>query len=289
MRKVSFTTALKICAVGYLFLIAGCPILPKLSEEDQLARIDDAGAAKDTTPSPDSTFPNTALGDRLRAHLVILALPAETLEEAEKRFDDSLAGLREDAAGSSALLSQAYFSMAEDRYYDRWAIVKTLADLESGAAYDSLRKIGMTPIPPERNMNTHLFSTQEEEIMIRLRAVDGLAALAKRGHRAANKDLYTIAVAENLNSAVRRRAIKGYLAAGSDSDTRAKLLLQSLPPELHGIVTLRPTDPVEFQKRVADYITIDSENTQSDLEEEKLPPADDVAPVITYKKGTGND
>ena len=260
-----------------------------LSEEDQSARQDDAGADKNETPATVELFPETALGLQLREHMLTLALPAEQPEEADQRYAESLAVLQQSADEAVKLLEGAYHRIEPTRYFERWGLAKTLADLETPAAYGILASIARAPIPPERNEDLHHFSTQEEEIMIRLRAVEGLTLLAASGHEAADAELLSLATdSPEQNLAIQSRAIKGYLRADpNDGKARASLLQSRLPEEMHGIVTLDVTPQNEFEARVSELATISDEDTTQDAAEEGLP--DDAAPAAQHPTGGQNN
>lgn len=259
-----------------------------LPEEDRRARVDDNGADKNVPPQEVELFPDTKLGLKLREHMLALALPAEMPEDADRRYTESLAELRKSPQEVVKLLAGAYRKIEPTRYFERWCLAKTLADLEAPAAYETLPSIARTPLPPERNKDPHHFSTQEEEVIIRLRAVDGLALLAAQGHEAAKADLLSLAIKPSYpNRAIQTRAIKGYLRSGSDYEARAKLLRGQLPKEMHSIVTIDVTPQKEFEARVSELASIAKENTTGDAAEERLP--DTEAPEARRTPGGQDD
>lgn len=248
-------------------------------EPDRVDRIDDAGEVHPDASSRDELFPATETGRLIRNHLEIIGLPAENLETADRNYRSSLAELRSRGTETAAILATAYDSIETSRYVERWEIVKTLADIEVAEAYQSLSEVALAPIPPERSQNLHHYSTQEQEAMIRLRAIEGLALLAAEGQRAAEEDLRKLALEGNgVNTAIQLRAIKAYLRAGSDYDERVRYLKNELPANLHGIVTLDVTPREEFEARVKELATVAGEDTTGDNAEE--PTTDDGAPTV---------
>lgn len=244
----------------------------ELSEEDRLAREDDKADKPKEPPAESELFPDTELGRKLRHHMEVLALPAETLEEADRRYQESLREIRKHHREAAELLAQAYEKAPADWYFDRWALVKALADLESGHAYQVLSTLAASKVPAEASENRHYYSTQEQEVMIRLRAVDGLRDLAAQGHEGADQDLLRIAADPATPGAVKGHAIKGYLGAGKDTAERAKTLRGRLPRELHELITLEATPPDVFHRRVkAQLARLSEEKTSEDAQEEKLP------------------
>jgi hypothetical protein len=267
--------------------VTSCKRATQLSEEDRLARVDDKGADKSETPRDNEIFPATEFGLKLKAHMLIMALPTEMPEEADRRYSESLAELRKSQAEVVQLLTGGYNKIEATRYFERWGLTKTLADLNATEAYETLVSIARAPLPPELNKDLHHFSTQEEEVMIRLRAIEGLTALATQGHEKAGADLLALAIEPKYqNRAVQTRAIKGYLRAGQDHEARAKLLQDRLPKEMHGVVTLNVTPQKEFETQVNGLASIAEEKTTRDKTEEGLP--EEGAPV-TRPKGEGQD
>lgn len=270
------------CAAGIVLSVA-CQARAELAQDDKLGRVDDHGAAPTRPPPADvELFPDTEAGRRLREHLLAVALPSEQPAEADRRYARSLDGLRRNPAESAKLIEQAYAKADAARYFDRWALIKTAADLQAAQAYGLLSRVARAPLPPETNKDTHLFSSQDEEVAVRLRAVDGLTALAGKADRRAEADLLALASDEKANSAVRRRAIKGYLRAGSDYPVRERLLKSRLPTSLHGTVTLKTTPHEEFDAKVKALATVTGEPPARDRAEEKLP--EDRAPTAKAAK-----
>jgi hypothetical protein len=266
--RIIFFLLLVVAAVG----LTGCEATRDLSEEDRLARKDDKGADTGKKPEEGELFPDTPIGQKLRNHMNVLTLPAETLEEADSRYAKSLGELRKDPKEVIKLLAEAYRNIEENRYFERWGLVKTLGDLRNDEAYTTLSSIAKSAIPVEKSEDLHHFSTQEEEQIIRLPAVEGLAALASQGHKAAERDLLNLAV-EPLYPyfAVKKRAIKGYLKAGRDTKARIRFLKSKLPLDLHEIVTLEVTSPEEFQAKVRELTSVSPDETTKDTAEEQLP------------------
>lgn len=266
--RIIFFLLLVVAAVGLI----GCEATQDLSEEDRLARKDDKGADPGKKPEEGELFPDTPMGQELRNHMKVLLLPAETLEEADGRYAKSVGELRRNPKEVIELLTEAYRNIEENRYFERWGLVKTLGDLQDDEAYATLSSIAKSPIPIEKSEDLHHFSTQEEEQMIRLRAVEGLVGLASQGHEAAEQDLLNLAVDPLYPYfSVKKRAIKGYLQAGRDTETRIKLLKSKLPVDLHDIVTLEVTSPEDFQAKVRELTSVSPEETTTDAAEEQLP------------------
>jgi len=274
-----------IAVLLFWFFGRGIVEQPTLSEEDQQARIDDKSMDQGTPPQDVEVFPDTELGQKLKQHIRIIALPAENMAEADENYSKSLVELRKTPAEAVKLLDEAYQKIEDRHYFNRWAMVNTLGDLAHAEAYKSLTSIAHTAIPAEKSGDLHHFSSQEEEIIIRVRAVEGLATLAKQGNKDADQTLLDLALNSPLNSAIQLRAIKGYLNAGRDTDVRVKTLTRKLDKSLHDVITAQVTPPEEFAKRVEELTSVSPEKTNLDASEEKLPVSDvPRLPVNTTKQ-----
>jgi hypothetical protein len=203
-----------------------------------------ASAQSATTPTLQdgkAMFPDTEAGRRLTAHWQVATTPRRTAAEADREYQQSIRELRKDAASSARLLREAYWNTPEEHQESRFIHASTLGDLESDEALEPLREIATDPIMPERFEDPHAHSSQSEERVIRMVAVDGLAALAKAGNADADEMLLEIATnsAYDDQRGTRIRAIRGYLAAGPDTLVRAKTLRDATPESLHWAISLR--------------------------------------------------
>jgi hypothetical protein len=175
-------------------------------------------------------------------------VPSPTLAEAEQKHAASLRQLRANAKEASALLAQNYRTSFQDHYTSRWIAASTLTKLETDHAYEPLREITLSQLPPPPSEPAHDEPTQIHELTYRMVAADGLAKLARQGNRKAEADLLAIATGElgEVARVVRVRAIKGYLGAGPDTERRAALLREQLPESEHGAITLKTVTKQEF-------------------------------------------
>ena len=214
---------------------------------------DEAGAPDLYLDARDDPFPDSEAGRALHRHMVLMSTPAPTLEEARERVAASLERLRADPAGNAGVLAETYERLDEGEYLLRWTLMRMLADLETGESRDLLAAVAHAPLPPERLEDTHYGSTRERELTIRLRAVEGLSALARAGDRSAEEDLLKLASRGEEGTGVQLRAIKGYLSAGGDSRERAALLSRALPESLHDVLTVEVTSAEEFEARNAEF------------------------------------
>jgi cbb3-type cytochrome oxidase subunit 3 len=235
------------------------------NEEDRIALQQDSAASDNSQPQDPIVFPNTPVGNLLQNHMMVLAMPAETIEEADAKLAASLAELKKNKEEAVSLLADAYKKTEARHYFNRWGLVKTLGDLESNTATKHLTDIALAPIPQETSKDLHHFSTQEEEVIIKVRAIEGLGTLAKAGDRTADAVLLRLALdSTNKNTAIQLRAIKAYLRAGKDTNERAKLLTSRLDKSMHDIITTAVTAPEEFTQKMETIKQLSADSTKGE-------------------------
>ncbi len=235
----------------------------EMNEEDRRALVEDSATATTSQPHDSVVFPNTALGNQLKDHMMILSMPAETIEEADAKYNASITELKKNATEAIVLLNDAYNKTEAKHYFNRWGIVKTMGELENPSAVKPLADIAFSKIGPEESKDLHHFSSQEEEAVIRIRAIEGLGLLAKQGDAYADRTLLQIALDSTIsNSAMRLRAIKAYLRSGKNTDERAKLLSSRLDKSWQDVITTSVTSPEEFIKKMDSITKLSDEKTK---------------------------
>lgn len=135
-----------------------------------------------------------------------------TGSQAEAHYQDSLRRLKERAAEVAPMVDQMYRASETDDYFKRWKLVHVMGELDVAPAVRSLREIALSPIPRERAPGVLARAgDREQETMIRLRALSGLARHARRGDREALASLRQSLRAKDR--AVRATAVYEYLQA----------------------------------------------------------------------------
>lgn len=192
-------------------------------------------------PRDPFSFPITDAGSMLKKHMDVAVGHGK---DAETIYQTSLRALRARAQEVTPLLLNSYRSMPEQQYMARWLVAETLRELRTPIALEALHEIARDPIPEERWRDySHRFS-QDQEAAIRVTAVEGLGLLAQGGEQRA--DQYLLEFVNHKNLAVRRTAIRAYLAAGKDYMTRQSTMQRILPKEDHPLITLDTTDPTKI-------------------------------------------
>ena len=270
---------LLIVGLLYWFLIRKPGGEKGMDEEDRLALVADVALNDDSQPHDSIVFPASTLGGQLQEHMMVLAMPAETIEEADLNYQNSINELKKNAGQAVILLSDAYKKTEAKHYFNRWGIVKTLGDIEDISAYPTLADIVRSDIPPETSSDLHHFSTQEEEVIIRIRAIESLGMLARSGSKASDSLLLRLALDSTItNSAIRIRAIKSYLKAGKNSEERLRILRSRIGEDYRDMVTLSVTPPEEFIKNMEAIKNLSADSTR--LEDFDKPQTNTPSPKI---------
>jgi hypothetical protein len=159
-------------------------------------------------------------------------------DDAEEEYQQALRMLRERPFDAAIELARQECSTRPEDYATRWAMVYAAAALEHRAALPLLKNIVLTPIPPERSDDPHA-STVAEETIIRTTAVDGIAALARRGEEEAVEALQEFVDLPSFS--IRRAAIHGLLASPRGDDLRNRLR-ECLPKDQVFLLDLKQVD-----------------------------------------------
>jgi hypothetical protein len=209
----------------------------------------DEGQADPARPTTSDFFPHGALGDLLRNHMKLMTgvgqNPKQNFQDAENAYQDSLRDLRKRGSEVIPILYHAYEQHKktdERNYFRRWALVETIRELQHDTAVRPLAQIAISRIPPERFKTDPERSSVDEEIRIRVTALEGLGLLVQKDEEAENTLLSLI---KNQHLGIRRAAIRGYLAAAPNAheqQRRSEKLKAELPHADHHLITVATTD-----------------------------------------------
>lgn len=233
----SITRGLGVAVLLPALLVPGCgPEVPqqKSISEPPVAVARHPAAATKIVQEIGAVLPAGSAGDPLRAYLLLDATPPNQLQP--NALPDALNALRSAPLESVRVLQEAYRKLDRPRYSARWNVARTLAALEVPEAAPALAAIASAPVPAAAPPEAEA-SAREEEVLIRMRATHGLAALARAGcgpAEAALKRLF-----QHENATVREVAIRGYLKAAPDQQRRERELRSQLPARDLGALSLR--------------------------------------------------
>lgn len=186
-------------------------------------------------------FPDTPAGRALSSHFQTIYA---TGPEAEASYQASLSELRTHEAEAVAVLLEAYDSTDKALYSGRWTFIQTLSDLRLEAALEPLVRIANEPVPPpEEIAMDDIVNPFEEEVILRMTAIQGLGHLAVRDDRAAEAlgELTRHDVLAVREEAM--RALAGAIRAVKDRE-RIAYLKRFLPEDFELILDLSQDRPV---------------------------------------------
>lgn len=158
---------------------------------------------------------------------------------AEEAYAAALGALRERSFEAVLEIARLENACETWDYPTRWGLVHAAASLEQPAALPFFRSLVLTPIPPERGVDPHSFSTVAEETILRTTAVDGVAVLARAGSREAVETLLDFLSVPSFS--VKRAAVQGLLAADEGESLRDRIE-KRLCPEDRMLLDIRPLD-----------------------------------------------
>jgi hypothetical protein len=196
-------------------------------------------------------------------------------EGADAAYREAIRQLgQHDGAAISRLVQAQYQALPAERYIERWALVKLLADLARPQALTFLDGILATPVPPEslpqeEAEHPHAFSAAMEEALIRTTAVEALRRLYEAGVAEARQRM--LDRAGNDSYSVRRALVMALRRIGVEEGTLRERFN-------------RPGDEALFRIRQVDAGSV-YQPTRSDVPDKpdrgSLPPPDLAAPPAT--------
>lgn len=152
--------------------------------------------------------------------------------EAEANYQGSIRRLRATQGATAALIAR-YQALGDANPQERWQVVETLRELAAPQSLPFLIRIASTPVRPERGVEEA--GKAEIEVIIRATATDAIAAIARRRNPVAERTL--LALVRSPEILVRRRAIRGYLEIGGDTEARRALLMRVVRPADRDMIT----------------------------------------------------
>lgn len=213
-----------------LLFAAGCRSDEK-KEQSKLAE------DSSSTINLDTIYPNTAAGKVVQEHI---KASMGNGEDAEARYQQSLGLLRKEPGAGEALYS-TYLKVPEQNYFLRTLLVEGLKELHAPDALRYLSEIANQKIPPNRVPESAEINTRQDEVVIRVTAVEGISALAADSVEAAEKELTGLIAHEDLT--VRQMAVRGYLNSKfGNAKEKIEMLRRRLPQQEHWYITTDTTN-----------------------------------------------
>lgn len=161
-------------------------------------------------------------------------------DDAEMRYQQALAALREADGDAIDALSQELAASDEGNYVNRWVLVQLLSDLQDPRALRVLHRVVGSPLPENRSLDPH-GSAAARELVVRTAAVEGIARLAGSGSTEARDALFGY-----LSHPVRSIRIAAVLACVEQGGDRArKEVRRRLPKSDQWMLDIRRVHPRE--------------------------------------------
>jgi len=154
------------------------------------------------------------LAIQLRDHL---AIGLEIKQFNPRAYRENLKHLKQNPIKASQALIEEYHHQPEERYYPRWLLVHTVREINHPASKEFYVELLNSEIPKEQETDTHLSSTVENELVIRLAAIHGLEELAKSGNTSSTDELLYVAL-KHPHRPVRTEAILAYISLHEDQE-----------------------------------------------------------------------
>jgi hypothetical protein len=184
----------------------------------------------------DTIFPNTAVGQMLKKHI---NAAMGNGENAESIYQQSLSVLRADTAAAEGLYT-IYRKVPPANFMLRTMLAESLKELHSPNALAYLGNIAKEKIPDNLYPENAEINTKQDEIVIRITAVEGISKLASDSVAAAEKLLIELTGHDDLT--VRQMAVRGYLqSAFGNRDKKIEELKAKLPKEEYWYITADTT------------------------------------------------
>lgn len=237
IHKISTTASFPLASRAFFLILVASLLVFGCAESE--SRLEYAG------PSPgsgDEVYPKTPAGQQIKEHVTAMAGVGE---DAEAIYQNSLAKMRANP-GITPVLAEVYAAIPEVDYFRRTLVVEALKEMRSFDAIPHLASIANAPIPEDRMPENTEVNTRENEIVIRITAVQGLSILAALESSEANNLLLKLVSHDDLT--VRQMAARGYLGSAiGNADEKLKRLQEMVPKDEHWYLTTKLTEIREVE------------------------------------------
>jgi len=186
--------------------------------------------------SPDADYA-AKFSPKLKSHLRISSSHGI---DAEEKYKNSLKDLRA-TNNISQELFEAYKAVPVEFYGTRVLIVQTLKEVRDSNALPYLEKIVYEKLPLELSAEGEVF-TQENELIIKLTATEGINYLAESNCDEISRVLYRL-IQETSDISIKQIAIKGYLNCNpKEVESKKRVLIKTLKKSDHWLINEKYTN-----------------------------------------------
>jgi hypothetical protein len=189
------------------------------------------------------SFKEDEVGKDLKS---IFTTPDDYTDEARSaEFDRSVATLKSRPKVAAAQIQEFYTILPEEFYQDRSLCVYLMRELKSEHAIPFLKKVLESELPEEKSKDTHHFSTQEKEVIIKSLALQGLTEAALTNVQVENFDhneTMLKLIESKPNNLLMNQAIRSFLSVESHAgnyDEAVVILKKTVPSEYHDMINLK--------------------------------------------------
>ena len=177
-----------------------------------------------------NVFSNTDIGKQLTAYLV--EMYKEDADGKTAKLDE----LKKNPEPVVEEISRAYESAPITDYSLRWAIVNLAIMLEDTSALLFFDKVISDEIPTEASKDRHRFSTVQKELVIRIRAIEGVRVLAASGDESARKHLLDYVKSPHFS--IRKSSVMGILSLNDSAEYKERIA-KLIPSNEHFIFDIK--------------------------------------------------
>ena len=184
------------------------------------------------------------INQKIKSHLPKMQYIGEGSEE---QYQDSIEELKKNRDTVTEVLFHDYQNTREENYLKRQQLIETMRAIQSRKSIPIFTTLLMEKFPEEKSEDLHHGSTQLEEGIIRLTAIEGLGHFAKKEN---NEEvlLTLLEIIKNKESPLplKRQAVREYLHSSNDEKKLAQskeLIKEYLPKSEHFIVTKKIDEP----------------------------------------------
>jgi hypothetical protein len=257
--SISLRTMVPAVAVALVVAAVGCASEDSTGPTGVVEETDAVAPSSATGAMKDLGLPETELGRTIADFMAMI----ETSDE-PRAIPPQVSAVATEAARE---LVAAYRRLPVERQFDRWRVVRGIGLLRADVAAPDLLEMAMTETPavrPAEPQRPHdhagCQAASDQEGMIRMRAAEGLRAIAQSGGAEARRSLLVAMTAPSVS--VRRTAVQGYLSLPGSRPTLLEDARNRLASEDQWMLSVRAGLPEEFTG-TPDELAGESEPVQS--------------------------
>ena len=226
------------------------PKKTEFSRREQVVKLEKKNNLNQTKKTEKETQPPlktiSFFKKKIQKHLSVMHIIGEN---SEKNYQESLDELKKNKETVSDILYREYRNAKESNYLKRQQLIETIRALKAKSSIPMLTEVALEKLPEEKSKDLHHGSTQLEEGIIRLTAIEGLGYFAKNNNPETLDTLMEIIKDKESPLPLKRQAVREYLLSNpvpSALESNKATIKEFLNPEIHFIVTEKIDTPEEL-------------------------------------------